>query len=869
MQKTFILFFIFTNMLGAADAEFKNRYDFKKDIVPLLDKYCYRCHDNDVQKGDVNLSIFSSPASMLGERKMWLEALHLIEEEEMPTKKPLLLGEDFEILTKYIDSVVNGIDWTKVKNPGFEEPSRLNTVEYANTMRDLLGLNLPIEKYFLQDSLGKSGFSNDRGASFFSSDRLKLYMKIANRSLSNSLFRKEVKLNKTFDASKMSNGSSRTSKSVNGVCFNLEQMNLTQNIDIKTAGNYTIYIKSNALWKDKKLAAPLLYLYVDGIKIASDTIKADKDQVSSFQVFLDQGVRTIGVSAWKSSESGLSKKEWGEALSSNDDADKNKDGVLSLDERAEAARLNVKFRNLDKNKDDKLVFGEYSPKPSKKTEKAWKRLGKTKTGYLTRDEYYRTKLKVRVGDENISVVKERNKNFWSNHYGLNAGAIRGLRNGLCIQLLKIQGPHPYKSPFNTSKSSVGKTLKVFLAKAFRRLPTSKEVSRFNSFYKKGLATWSHEEALLNTLTAVLVSPKFLSHSEGSARVGQDYKLNDFELASRLSYFLWMSAPDLTLLKLAAKGSLSNSRVLDAQIERMLKDQRAKAFTHTFAEEWLGISELGVTILPVGFTYPKFNVEVISSSKEQTRTFVHQIFANNRPMTDFIDSDYTYLNRVMGQFYELDDWINLPSDRFVKVNVDRKRGGLLGQSSILTVTSSPTRTNPIVRGIWILENILGVDIPPPDPDAGVIADNAGNTGKLTLRQIFEEHRKNPNCASCHEKIDPVGFSMENYDGIGLWRETYPQGSPIDSSAVMPDGYKFNGALELRDLIMKRKDEAIRNISEKVFSFALGRRIEYFDENSIRKAIADLKSNDYKVQSLIKSIVKSYPFQYKRSPLKEQQ
>ena len=866
LRMVFLLCMSATTLFGA-DPEFKNKFDFKKDIVPLLDKYCYRCHDEDVQKGDVRLDIFKSPQSMLNERKLWLEALHLIEEEEMPTKKPLLVGKDFELLTKYIDSVVNGIDWTKVRNPGFEEPSRLNTIQYANTLRSLLGQDLPIEKYFLQDSLGKSGFSNDRGAAFFTSDRLKLYMKIANLALKSSLFREDHKLNKTFKAIEMANGSTRTSNSDKGVTFTLEQMNLTQNVDIKSAGVYTIQVRSNAVWKDKKLAAPLLYLYIDGIKVASDIIKENADQSSTFSVFLDQGVRTLAVSAWKSSESGLNNEEWSQILSNGNKWDTNKDGILDLHERAKAENVDIQFSRADKNKDGKISYKEYFPRENKNSEKSWKKMTKGKTGVLTKDDYYRVRLRIKPGQEKVDPVKENNKKFWSNHYGLNAGAIRGLKNGLCIQSLKVQGPHNYKKPFNTSQESAELTIKSFLAKAFRRPATSAEENRFISFYKKSLANTKHEEALLNTMTGILVSPKFLCHSEQKEERGKDYKLNDFELASRLSYFLWMSPPDDTLYKLAENGTLSQPKVLDQQVERMLKDPKAKAFTYTFAEEWLGISELGVTILPVGFNYPKFNVEVISSSKEQTRAFVHHIFAENRPMTDFIDSNYTFLNRVMGQFYEVEDWIKLPTDKFVPVKVDRRRGGLLGQSSILTVTSSPTRTNPIIRGIWILENILGVDIPPPDPDAGVIAENAGNSGKLTLRQIFEKHRENPNCASCHEKIDPVGFSMENYDGIGLWREKYPQGSSIDASAIMPNGYKFNGSLELRDLIMKRQDEVIRNITEKVFSFALGRRTEYYDEKAILNAIADLKANKLSAQSLIKSIIKSYPFQNKRLPLKE--
>ena len=867
MLRMLLLLFASTTVLFGADPEFKHKFDFKKDIVPLLDKYCYRCHDEDVQKGDVRLDIFNSPQSMLNERKLWLEALHLIEEEEMPTKKPLLVGKDFELLTKYIDSVVNGIDWTKVKNPGFEESSRLNTVQYANSLRSLLGQDLPIEKYFLQDSLGKSGFSNDRGAAFFTSDRLNLYMKIAKKSLKSTLFANEHKLNQTFQASEMANGSSRTAKTDKGIVFTLEQMNLTQNIDIKTAGIYNIQVKTNAVWKNKKLAAPLLYLYLDGVKVDSDIIKADADQVSSFKIFLDRGVRTLGVSAWKSSESGLGDNEWRNQLTAGSKADLNNDGILDLVERAKAAKVDIQFTRADKDKDGKVSYKEYYRKPNKQSEKAWKKLDTDKDGFLSKDDYYRVRLRIKPGQENIDPAKEAKTKFWSGHYGLNAGAIRGLQNGLCMQSLKVEGPYTYKKPFDISRDAAASTIKHFMSKAFRRPATSTETERYVSFYNKALSSMPHEEALLNTMTAILVSPKFLCHSEAKLERGKDYKLNDFELASRLSYFLWMSPPDNTLYSLAQKGMLSQPNILDQQVERMMKDPRAKAFTHTFAEEWLGISELGVTILPVGFQFPKFNVEVISSSKEQTRTFVHQVFADNRPMTDFIDSDYTYLNRVMAQFYEIDDWINVPADKFVKVKVDRKRGGLLGQSSILTVTSSPTRTNPIVRGIWILENIIGVDIPPPDPDAGAIAENAGKSGKMTLRQIFEKHRQDPNCASCHEKIDPVGFSMENYDGIGLWRETYSGNRAIDTSAVMPNGYKFDGALELRDLIMKRQDEVIRNISEKVFSFALGRRTEYFDEKSILKAISDLKANDLKVQSLIKSIVKSYPFQYKRLPLKE--
>ncbi len=821
MFRFFFLFLVSTGTLFAADPNFKKGYDFEKDIVPLLDKYCYRCHDEEVQKGDVELSSFRSPQSMLGERKMWVEALHLIKEGEMPSKKPFPEGKDLSLLENYIDSVVNGIDWTKVKNPGFEEPSRLNTRQYANSLRDLLGQDLPIEKYFLEDSLGKSGFSNDRGAAFFSSDRLKTNMKIAKKSLQNTLFRKEQPYSETFKAHDMGNGSNRTLEMEEGVGFTLEQMNLTQNIHIKSAGDYTLSVKSSAIWKDKRVAAPLLYIYIDGELYDSATIKGDEAVISDFDVFLEKGVRTIGFSAWKSSEAGLDDQEWKKKIQEHElklktkfgKEDLNKDGKHSLNERALAAKLDIRFKKQDKNSDGVLSLEEAFPKFDKKNEQRFRGMDFDRNKSLDSTEFYMRHLRVKRGKEHELLTYPLEDNFWKGHYGLNAGSIRGLKNGLCVQELKVEGPKFYKKPFDVSEKASQDTIEKFILKAFRRPATEVELSRYLSYYKKNKSTLGHDEALFNTLTGILVSPKFLCHFEKNTHDGKDYQLNDFELASRLSYFLWMSSPDEILLSLARKGHLSDEKVLDEQVERMLKDPRAKAFTHTFAEEWLGISELGVTILPVGFHYPKFNVEVIRSTKEQTRTFVHKVFSDNQPITDFVDSDYTYVNRVLGQFYGIENWIDLPPNNYVRVKVGRQRGGLLGQSSILTVTSAPTRTNPIVRGIWVLENIMGVDIPPPDPDAGAISENAGNSGKMTLREIFEEHRKNPNCASCHEKIDPVGFSMENYDGIGLWRENYKQGSAINASAVMPNGTKFSGALELRDLILSRQDEVTRNLTEK--------------------------------------------------------
>ena len=874
MFKKIVVSILAAGSLYAADPEFKNKHDFDKDIVPLLDKYCYRCHDDEKQKGDVNLSIFKSPKDMLGERKLWLEALYLIEEGEMPTKAPLPAGDDLKLLTQYIDSVVNGIDWTKVKNPGFEEPSRMNTKQYANTLRDLLGLDLPIEKYFLQDAPGRSGFSNDRGSAFLSTDRLKLYMKIANKSLESSLFAKQTPLNESYEAIEMSNGSNRTLQDERGVGLTLEQMILTQNVDVKTSGYYTFTIKSSVLWKKKNLSAPLLYLYVDGRVVNNAILKGDGEIVSTLSVFLDKGIRTIGLSAWKSSMSGLPedelvkfKKEERIRLKKDfERIDTDNDGRHSVEERAVDKKLEAAFNKVDKNKDgylDDTEFVRYKTNP-KKNAQAFKQRDLNRDGRMDKTEFYYDKLRVSKKKGNEFVTLNMGDNFWGEHYGLSAGAIRGLTNTTFIKDMNISGPSQYKAPFDLSENMSEATIKQFLSEAFRRPASSDELERYYSFYTKNSQALGHEEALLQTMTAILVSPKFLTHSEGSSAEGEEYKLTDFELASRLSYFLWMSKPDKELMDLAKAGKLNKPEVLNQQVERMLADPKSKSFTSTFTEEWLGIAELGVTILPIGFQYPKFNVEVIRSSKEQTRVFVHKVFEKNSPLSDFIDSNYTYVNRVLGQFYELDDWVKVPADEFVRVKVDRKRGGILGQSSVLTVTSAPTRTNPIVRGIWILEKILGVDIPPPDPNAGTIPANAGTSGKMTIRQIFEEHRKNPSCASCHEKIDPVGFSMENYDGIGLWREQYKGNRKIDTSAVMPSGHKFDGALELRDVINERRDEVVRNLTEKMFSFALGRRTEYFDEKAIQTAIGALENDGLNAQTLIKSIVNSYPFQYKQSP-----
>ncbi|MDA7864761.1 DUF1592 domain-containing protein [bacterium] len=397
----------------------------------------------------------------------------------------------------------------------------------------------------------------------------------------------------------------------------------------------------------------------------------------------------------------------------------------------------------------------------------------------------------------------------------------------------------------------------FASRAFRRPATSQEVDRLVKLASKVRAESGHfEEGIQVAVQAVLVSPHFLFKVETPKKVdarGQMPLVSQYELATRISYFLWSSMPDDELLLLAHRGQLREPKRLLEKIASMLRDPRANRFVKNFAGQWLQLRNLD-QVRPDAGKFDVFNDEVRELMRRETLTFFAGVMRGNLPVTTLLDGQFTYLNEPLARYYGLPG-VKGPEFRRVSLR-GTPRGGLLTQASILTVTSDPTRTSPVKRGKWILENLLNTPPPPAPPNVPEL-EKAKLTG--TLRERMEQHRANPACAVCHNMMDPLGFALENYDAVGLWRDR-EGGEEIDASGQLPDGTKFQGVGELREmLVTERKDQFVRCLAEKLLIYAIGRGTEYYDKCAIDQIVLEMQQHDYKFAYLIAGIIKSDPFQ----------
>ncbi|MDP6444589.1 MAG: DUF1592 domain-containing protein, partial [Pirellulaceae bacterium] len=421
----------------------------------------------------------------------------------------------------------------------------------------------------------------------------------------------------------------------------------------------------------------------------------------------------------------------------------------------------------------------------------------------------------------------------------------------------------------TLEQASERVLRPLLQRAFRRKVTPDEVRAYQRFVKLANERGaSYEEALRVALTAVLVSPHFLFRVETDPQPDDPQAAHDlaqYELASRLSYFLWSSMPDDQLFALATAGKLNDENVLESQVKRMLADEKAWAFVENFGGQWLNLRNLE-EVSPDPNQFRTFNSALRRDMAKETLLFFEHVMREDRSVVEFIDGRYTFVNQRLASHYGMP---NVVGDEFRRVALQGdRRAGVLTHASILTITSNPTRTSPVMRGKWILENIL--NDPPPDPPDNVPEFLAAQKASpnATLREQLELHRKNANCAVCHIKMDALGFGFENFDPIGRWRDQ-DGGKPIDSSGELPGGGKFSGPNELVQILKKSKARFCRSLTEKTLTYALGRGIEYYDRCAVDDVVSRLEQNDYRFSALVTGVVLSEPFRRRRGDRGENQ
>jgi hypothetical protein len=498
------------------------------------------------------------------------------------------------------------------------------------------------------------------------------------------------------------------------------------------------------------------------------------------------------------------------------------------------------------------------------------------------DANLRTRVKIAAGPRNVAAtfparsasLLETQRQPLNVHFNF----YRHPRLGPAVYQVSIIGPFDATGPGDTpsrrqificrpagpdDENCAKRILANLARRAYRRPVDDEDLRPLLEFYRQGRTNADFDAGIELALSSLLVKPQFLFRIERDPPdipAETAYRITDMELASRLSFFLWSSIPDDELLDLAGRGELKQPEVLERQVRRMLADERSRSLASNFAGQWLHLRNLEA-VVPDMRLYPDFDDNLRQAMRQETELCFERVMREDRSVLDLIQADHTYLNERLARHYAIP---HVCGSRFRRVSLadPAQRGGLLRQGSILTVTSYATRTSPVIRGKWILENLLGSPPPPPPADVPALKDNTIDSS-LSVRERLAAHRANATCAGCHSLIDPAGFALEDFDAIGRWR-SLEEGKPIDAAGGLPDGSEFTGVSGLERAIAERPEQFARTLTEKLLTFALGRGIEHYDAPAVRKIVRDAKENEYRFSQLILGIASSTPFQMRNAP-----
>lgn len=796
---------------------------FSEQVFPLLESNCYACHASDNSPGKLNIAGLKAEFSV--ERRMQWEAIaeKLATGEMPPAGLPQPSPEDRTAVVAAIHAEIERIDELTPPNPGRVTARRLNRVEYNNTMRDLVGVTFRPADDFPQDDSGY-GFDNIGDALSLSPVLMEKYL-----SAAESISRRVL-----FGVKELEPALTR---------FDPAFMNFDESTEAKFDYDETGLSLPSALHVTHRFPA-------DG----------EYDFTGLIRGFRPPGSEPIPMAFWID----------GEMVGAVDivipSSGELSGQIATIRHHVTAGEhwLAVSFLKLYHG----LPTVYNGPEPSTIPP----------APPADPDELFRAPAN--ATPEEIAELEARKKRFIERRERQanagNADARRRASAGFFMSNLDVTGPYNQKVGPSEASSKLlyacghldgahgpactREIVSNLATRAYRRPATKAEVDEI-----VGLAAMvqeagdSFEEGLALAMQRVLISPHFLFRIEQGTESSENefQSVTGYELASRLSYFLWSSMPDAELMGLAGEGALSDDAVLEAQVRRMLRDDKARALVKNFGGQWLQFRALE-SVKPDRDAFPAFQEYLRRSMREETENFFAYIIKEDRNIVDFIDADYTFLNEKLAEFYGVP---GVKGAEFRKVDLaGLPRGGVLTQASILTVTSYANRTSPVLRGKWVLENILSA--PPLPPPPGIPALEESSVGpNASLREKMEAHRTNTTCASCHARMDPLGFGLENFNAIGAWRTTDGE-DDVDASGVLPDGRSFNGPSELLTILSADKDAFTEGMTERMLTYALGRGLETYDRRTVRSIAKHVAQNDYRFSSMILGIVKSLPFQHRQ-------
>jgi len=761
----------------------------------VLNKYCVTCHNSRLKTGGLQLDSLDVN-QVAGDAQTWEKVVTKLRTGEMPPPgRPRPERATYDAVAAALEHDLDAAA-AATPYPGRVPVHRLNRSEYTNAIRDLLGLEIDGRALLASDDADQEGFDNVASVLSVSPALLENYLSAA-RTISR-LAVGDLALHPVIDTYKISKAL-------------VQDARLGDDLPFGSQGGALVryYFPLDAEYTIKVLLRRQEYDYIIGM--------GEPHQLD----FRLDGVRltrfTVGGEA-----KGMTNPE---NFAGNTQGDPEFEEYMHTADAHLEVRVPVKAGLHDVGVS--FVRRLWEPEGV---------LQPPQTGFgRTTNEYYH-------GNPAVEIV------MIGGPYG---AASRGdsptRRRVFVCRPQDAAGEEP----------CARRILSTLAARAFRRPVRESEMQTLLGFYTSGRREASFDTGIQRGLERILAAPSFLFRVErepSGLPAGSAYRLADLDLASRLSFFLWSSIPDDELRDAAARGRLSDANVLEQQVQRMLRDPRSRALVDNFASRWLELSKLP-GVVPDTELYPEFDENLRDAMDQETRLFIASQVHDNRSVVELVTADYSFLNERLATHYGIG---NIYGSHFRRVTfADGRRGGLLGQSSLLTVTSYPNRTSVTMRGRWLLANILGAPPPPPPPDIPALKEAGADGQPRSLRQRMEAHRSNPACASCHQRMDPLGFALENFDAVGKWR-TSSDGAPIDPSASFPDGTRFEGVAGLRTLLASREDDFVRTLSGKLLGFAIGRGLDYRDIPAVRAIARDAASAGYTWSAIITGIVKSTPF-----------
>jgi cytochrome c553 len=781
----------------------------ERTTLAFVQKNCAGCHNASVSSGGIDFTATQKPETFVQNREIWERALAKLKAGEMPPAgAPKPPAAETTAVTKWLEAEFARQDSDVQADAGRVAARRLNKAEYNNTIRDLLGVNILPAADFPQEQAA-FGFDNVSDALSMSSVLLERYADAAELSVRTALFGPEVlkpaATHYPFPV-RLNDTRGKAVKLPDLTDYDLTGLSLRFSAHVMhrfpVEGVYSFRLVLNGHRPNQSMPAHVGF-WIDGTMVQEFEVDATdlEGQVREARTKVTAGEHLLSCSYLKQYH-GLPPSYGGPEPST----------------RPPTPLIHPR--------------GQLTPEDIE----TLRRLGTT-----IKTDSIETRIDNRFESIDIGGPFEQVKgpSAESRRLVYVCGHADGKHNASCPRII----------------------VSNFAQRAFRRPLAPKEADTYLSLYTLARSHGdSFDEGIAAALEAVLVSPNFLYRIERDHTTnaqGTAIPVSDYELASRLSYFLWSSMPDAELFRLAGERKLRQPAVLEAQVQRMLRDDKAQALVENFAGQWLQFRNIDV-VRPDLAKFPDFDDGLRHSMRRETELFVGNIVRSNGSVLDILNADYTFVDERLARFYGIPG-IRGPEFRRVDMSATQRGGGVLAQAGILTISSYATRTSPVLRGKWILENLLNAPPPPPPPSVPALDDTKVGQS-ASLRQQMEAHRASAVCASCHSKMDPLGFGLENLNAIGAWRDK-DGNFPVDASGTLPGGRDFRGPKELKALMMQDKDAFVAGLSEKMLIYALGRGLERFDRPTLKTIESEVAAHDYRFSALVTGIVTSLPFQMK--------